>query len=136
MQDNYTLRDLLNARLHLGHKTNKWNPKMAPFIYGSENNVHIIDLRKTFDLLQNALDFVKKIVSNEGKILFIGTKLQANNIIKNYALECNQFYVNKRWLGGMLTNWSTISNSINHLNNLNEKLSKKEIGLKKKRFFE
>jgi len=61
MQDNYTLRDLLNARLHLGHKTNKWNPKMAPFIYGSENNVHIIDLRKTFDLLQNALDFVKKI---------------------------------------------------------------------------
>ena len=132
MQDNYTLRDLLNARLHLGHKTNKWNPKMAPFIYGSENNVHIIDLRKTFDLLQNALDFVKKIVSNEGKILFIGTKLQANNIIKNYAIECNQFYVNKRWLGGMLTNWSTISNSINHLNNLNEKLSKKEIGLKKK----
>ena len=121
MQDNYTLRDLLNARLHLGHKTNKWNPKMAPFIYGSENNVHIIDLRKTFDLLQNALDFVKKVVSNEGKILFIGTKLQANNIIKNYALECNQFYVNKRWLGGMLTNWSTISNSINHLKNLNEK---------------
>ena len=132
MQNNYTIRDLLDAGLHLGHKIKKWNPKMEPFIYGSKNSIHIIDLRKTYDLLENALEFIKKVVSNDGKILFVGTKLQANNIVKKYALECNQFYVNKRWLGGMLTNWSTISNSINHLNNLNAKLSKKEIGLKKK----
>ena len=132
MQNNYTIRDLLDAGLHLGHKIKKWNPKMEPFIYGSKNSIHIIDLRKTYDLLENALEFIKKVVSNDGKILFVGTKLQANNIVKKYALECNQFYVNKRWLGGMLTNWSTISNSINHLNNLNEKLSKKDLGLKKK----
>ena len=132
MQVSYTLRDLINAGLHLGHKTKKWNPKMSQFIYGSKNDLHIIDLRQTYTLLQRVLDFVKNIAENQGKILFIGTKQQANNIVKKYALECNQFYVNKRWLGGMLTNWTTISNSISYLNSLNNKLSKKEAVLKKK----
>ena len=132
MQVSYTLRDLINAGLHLGHKTKKWNPKMSQFIYGSKNDLHIIDLTQTYTLLQRVLDFVKNIAENQGKILFIGTKQQANNIVKKYALECNQFYVNKRWLGGMLTNWTTISNSISYLNSLNDKLSKKEGSLKKK----
>ena len=135
MQVSYTLRDLINAGLHLGHKTKKWNPKMSQFIYGSKNDLHIIDLTQTYTLLQRVLDFVKNIAENQGKILFIGTKQQANNIVKKYALECNQFYVNKRWLGGMLTNWTTISNSISYLNSLNDKLSKKEGALKKKKYF-
>lgn len=132
MQENYTIRDLIQAGLHLGHKTKKWNPRMKPYIYGSRNNLHIIDLRKTFLLLKDALEFIKSIVEVEGKILFIGTKLQAADIIKKHALECNQYYVNKRWLGGMLTNWSTISNSLNYLNDLDQELSKEDVGLKKK----
>ena len=82
----------------------------------SERKKGFFSFKLTVNLLENALEFIKKVVSNDGKILFVGTKLQANNIVKKYALECNQFYVNKRWLGGMLTNWTTISNSINHLN--------------------
>ena len=132
MQENYTIRDLIQAGLHLGHKTKKWNPRMKPYIYGSRNDLHIIDLRKTFLLLKDALEFIKVIAETEGKILFIGTKLQAAEIIKKHALECNQYYVNKRWLGGMLTNWSTISNSIDYLNDLDQELSKTEVGLKKK----
>ena len=132
MQENYTIRDLIQAGLHLGHKTKKWNPKMKPYIYGSRNDLHIIDLRKTFLLLKDALEFIKGIAETEGKILFIGTKLQATDIIKKHALECNQYYVNKRWLGGMLTNWSTISNSIDYLNHLDKELSKSDGGFKKK----
>ena len=132
MQENYTIRDLIQAGLHLGHKTKKWNPKMKPYIYGSRNDLHIIDLRKTFLLLKDALEFIKGIAETEGKILFIGTKLQATDIIKKHALECNQYYVNKRWLGGMLTNWSTISNSIDYLNDLDKELSKSDGGFKKK----
>ena len=132
MDANYTLRDLLNAGLHLGHRKNKWNPKMNEFIFGIRNDLHIIDLRKTVTLLKEALDFVKKIASSDGRILFVGTKLQANDIVKKHATDCNQFYVNKRWLGGMLTNWLTISNSINRLNKLNTDIAKEDMGFKKK----
>ena len=132
MEANFKLRDLLDAGMHLGHKTNKWNPSMDQYIYGSQDNIHIIDLRKTVLLLNNALSFVENIAKSNGSILFIGTKSQASDIIKKHAIECEQFYVNKRWLGGMLTNWSTISNSLNSLNSLNKQVEDKSLDLKKK----
>ena len=132
MNINFKLRDLLEAGMHLGHKTNKWNPNMNEYIYGAQDDIHIIDLRKTVFLLNNALSFIESIVKNNGLILFIGTKSQASDIVKKYAIECKQFYVNKRWLGGMLTNWSTISNSLNFLNSLNKKVSNENLRLKKK----
>ena len=132
MNVNFKLSDLLDAGMHLGHKTNKWNPSMNPYIYGSQDNIHIIDLRKTVLLLNNALTFVENIAKNNGLILFIGTKSQASEIVKKYATECKQFYVNKRWLGGMLTNWATISNSLNFLDSLNKKISNKNLKFKKK----
>jgi len=132
MNVSFKLRDLLEAGMHLGHKTNKWNPSMDKYIYGSQDNIHIIDLRKTMELLSNALSFIENTVKNKGLILFIGTKSQASDIVKKYAEECNHFYVNKRWLGGMLTNWSTISNSLNSLNSLNKKISNENLRLKKK----
>ena len=132
MNVNFKLRDLLEAGMHLGHKTNKWNPSMDQYIYGSQDNIHIIDLRKTVELLTNALTFIENISKTNGLILFIGTKSQASDIVKKYAIECKQFYVNKRWLGGMLTNWATISNSLNSLNSLNKKISNVNLKLKKK----
>ena len=132
MNVNFKLRDLLEAGMHLGHKTNKWNPSMNQYIYGSQDNIHIIDLRKTVELLTNTLSFIENISKTNGLILFIGTKSQASDIVKKYAIECKQFYVNKRWLGGMLTNWSTISNSLNSLNSLNKKVSNVNLRLKKK----
>ena len=132
MNVNFKLRDLLEAGMHLGHKTNKWNPSMDQYIYGSQDNIHIIDLRKTVSLLNNALSFVENISKTNGLILFIGTKSQASDIVKKYAVECKQFYVNKKWLGVMLTNWATISNSLNSLNSLNTKISNVNIRLKKK----
>ena len=132
MNVNFKLRDLLEAGMHLGHKTNKWNPSMDQYIYGSQDNIHIIDLRKTVSLINNALSFIENISKTNGLILFIGTKSQASDIVKKYAVECKQFYVNKRWLGGMLTNWATISNSLNSLNSLNTKISNVNIRLKKK----
>ena len=132
MNINIKLRDLLDAGMHLGHKTNKWNPNMDKYIYGAQDDIHIIDLRKTFTLLNSALSFIDSTIKNNGLILFIGTKSQASDIVKKYAIECKQFYVNKRWLGGMLTNWSTISNSLNSLNSLNKKISNENLKLKKK----
>ena len=132
MNVNFKLRDLLEAGMHLGHKTNKWNPSMDQYIYGSQDNIHIIDLRKTVELLTNTLTFIESISKTNGLILFIGTKSQASDIVKKYAIECKQFYVNKRWLGGMLTNWATISNSLNSLNSLNKKISNENLRLKKK----
>ena len=132
MNISFKLRDLLEAGMHLGHKTNKWNPNMDKYIYGTQDSIHIIDLRKTVFLLNNTLSFIENIAKNKGLILFIGTKSQASDIVKKYAIECKQFYVNKRWLGGMLTNWSTISNSLNSLNSLNKKISNKNLHLKKK----
>ena len=136
MNISFKLRDLLEAGMHLGHKTNKWNPNMDKYIYGSQDSIHIIDLRKTFTLLNSALSFIDSTIKNNGLILFIGTKSQASDIVKKYAIECKQFYVNKRWLGGTLTNWKTISNSIKKLEeldlllsdtNANLNLSKKEL---------
>ena len=132
MQETFKLRDLLEAGMHLGHKTNKWNPKMNKYIYGSQDNIHIIDLRKTISLLNNALAFIKDISKSNGSLLFVGTKSQASDIVRKYALECKQFYVNKRWLGGMLTNWETISNSLNSLNFLNKQIANTNLRLKKK----
>ena len=132
MNVNFKLRDLLEAGMHLGHKTNKWNPSMDQYIYGSQDNVHIIDLRKTVSLLNETLTFDENISKNNGLILFIGTKSQASDIVKKYAEECKQFYVNKRWLGGMLTNWETVSNSLNSLNSLNKKINNQNLKLKKK----
>tara|TARA_B100001245_G_C22838275_1_gene403022 strand:- start:218 stop:982 length:765 start_codon:yes stop_codon:yes gene_type:complete len=132
MNVNFKLRDLLEAGMHLGHKTNKWNPSMNQYIYGSQDNIHIIDLRKTVSLINNALSFIENIAKTNGLILFIGTKSQASDIVKKYAVECKQFYVNKKWLGGMLTNWATISNSLNSLNSLNTKISNVNLRLKKK----
>ena len=132
MNVNFKLRDLLEAGMHLGHKTNKWNPSMNQYIYGSQDDIHIIDLRKTVSLINNALSFIENIAKTNGLILFIGTKSQASDIVKKYAVECKQFYVNKRWLGGMLTNWATISNSLNSLNSLNTKISNVNLRLKKK----
>ena len=132
MQETFKLRDLLEAGMHLGHKTNKWNPRMNKYIYGSQDSIHIIDLRKTISLLNNALTFIKDITKSNGSLLFVGTKSQASDIVRKYALECKQFYVNKRWLGGMLTNWETISNSLNSLNSLNKQIANTNLRLKKK----
>ena len=107
-----TIKNLLEAGVHLGHKTFRWNPKMNRFIYGSKKSIHIIDLVQTLELINAALLKIHECVSTGGKILFVSTKKQAAASIANLAKESSQYYVNHRWLGGMLTNWKTISNSI------------------------
>ena len=119
----YNMRQLLEAGAHFGHQTHRWNPKMAPFIYGSRNNIHIIDLSQTVPLLDQALKVVSDTVAGGGRLLFVGTKRQASEIIADAAKRSAQYYVNARWLGGMLTNWQTISNSIKRLKKLQETLS-------------
>lgn len=128
----FTIRQMLESGVHYGHKKNRWNPQMSQFIYGSKGGVHIIDLTKTYTLLQKALQVISNTVKNNGKILFVGTKKQLANTIANYAKECNQYYVNYRWLGGMLTNWVTVSNSIKTLQNIEDTLSDKESKTTKK----
>ena len=107
-----TVKDLLEAGVHLGHKTFRWNPKMKQYIFGEKNSIHIIDLSKTLELLKSALIELHKSVSSGGKVLFVSTKKQASELIADVAKETDNYYVNFRWLGGMLTNWNTISNSI------------------------
>lgn len=114
------MREMLEAGAHFGHSTRRWNPKMAPFIFGPRNGVHIIDLQQTVGLFKNAYEFLRTTVSKGGKILFVGTKKQAQEIVKESALDANQFYVNYRWLGGMLTNFKTIKQSIERLRKLSE----------------
>ena len=130
------LEDLLESGVHFGHNVRRWNPKMQEYIYGVRNNIHIFDLRITLELLNNALTKIHETVSKSGKILFVGTKKQCSDIVKDLATLNNNFYVNKRWLGGTLTNWKTISNSIKRLeeielflkdNELSKSLSKKEL---------
>ena len=130
------IEDLLESGVHFGHNVRRWNPKMKEYIYGVRNNIHIFDLRITLELLNSALTKVHETVSKSGKILFVGTKKQCSDIVKELAMLNNNFYVNKRWLGGTLTNWKTISNSINRLeeieiflkdNELSKNLSKKEL---------
>lgn len=113
-----TVADLLNAGVHFGHKTSRWNPKMAPYIYGSKDSIHIIDLQQTAPLMQIAMQKIYEVVRSNGKVLFVGSKIQATKIISEYAEKCGQFYINHRWLGGTLTNWVTISKSIKKLNQL------------------
>ena len=110
-----TIKELLESGVHYGHKTMRWNPRMAPYLFGSRNGIHIIDLQKTAPLLHNALQAVFDIVSKNGRILFVGTKTQASPLIAQAAQRCGQYYVNHRWLGGMLTNWKTVSQSIKTL---------------------
>lgn len=129
----YSMRQLLEAGVHFGHQTHRWNPKMGPFIYGSRNNIHIIDLSQTVPLLDQALKVVSDTVASGGRVLFVGTKRQASEIIADAARRSAQYYVNARWLGGMLTNWNTISNSIKRLRQLEEMLGEgSDIQLTKK----
>ncbi|MGL4753112.1 MAG: 30S ribosomal protein S2 [Aeromonadaceae bacterium] len=129
-----SMRDMLQAGVHFGHQTRFWNPKMKPFIFGARNGVHIINLEKTVPMFDDALNFVGNIASKKGKILFVGTKRAASEAVKEAASSCDQFYVNHRWLGGMLTNWKTVRQSIKRLKDLEnqaqdgtfEKLTKKE----------
>ncbi len=128
----FSIKQLLDAGVHFGHKTMRWNPKMAPYIYGARNNTHIIDLQKTVPLLHNALDVTYNIAANNGRVLFVSTKRQASEIVETTAKRCGQYYVNHRWLGGMLTNWGTVSQSIKTLRNLQNQLEDEETNLNKK----
>ena len=126
------IKQLLEAGVHLGHKTLRWNPKMKKFIFGEKNSIHIIDLTQTVDFIKNALVQVHKVISNGGKLLVVSTKKQASEQVSELAKETNQFFVNYRWLGGMLTNWNTIQNSIKRLKKLEDQLSKENLGFTKK----
>lgn len=129
-----SMRDMINAGVHFGHQTRYWNPKMKPFIFGARNGVHIVNLEKTLPLFNEALAELTRIAHNNGKVLFVGTKRAASEAVKTAALDCQQFYVNHRWLGGMLTNWKTVRQSIKRLKDLEtqsqdgtfDKLTKKE----------
>ena len=127
-----TVKQLLEAGVHLGHKTFRWNPKMSSFIFGSKNSIHIIDLVQTLEMANAALNEIHKCVSSGGKLLFVSTKKQAAETIATLAKDTSQFYVNHRWLGGMLTNWQTISNSIKRLKKLSVELKSENTGFTKK----
>ncbi|MEC7629318.1 MAG: 30S ribosomal protein S2, partial [Pseudomonadota bacterium] len=114
----YNMRQLLEAGVHFGHQTHRWNPKMAPFIFGERNGIHVIDLSQTVPLLHQALVAVRDVVAGGGRVLFVGTKRQAAEPVSRHASQCAQFFMNSRWLGGTLTNWQTISNSIKRLREL------------------
>lgn len=129
-----SMRDMLKAGVHFGHQTRYWNPKMKPFIFGARNKIHIINLEQTVPMFNESLSFLQHTAANNGKILFVGTKRAAAETIKESALSCNQYFVNHRWLGGMLTNWKTVRQSIKRLKDLEaqsqdgtfDKLTKKE----------
>ena len=127
-----TIQQLLEAGVHLGHKTLRWNPKMKKYIFGKRDSIHIIDLTQTLELTKVALEKVYETISNNGKILFVSTKKQASEAIAEVAKDTGQYFVNYRWLGGMLTNWNTIQNSIKRLKKLDEQLSKENLGFTKK----
>ena len=122
----FTMRQLLEAGVHFGHHTRRWNPKMEPFIFGKRNNIHILNLEKTVPMLYEALDAISSIAKNGGQFLFVGTKRSASELIAQAAINCGQYYVNHRWLGGMLTNWETVSKSIKKLKNLEERIESGE----------
>jgi small subunit ribosomal protein S2 len=128
----FTLRQLLEAGVHFGHHTRRWNPKMAPYLYGVRNQVHIIDLQQTVPLLARAMQAVRDVVAGGGRVLFVGTKKAAAEHVAEAAKRCGQYYVNHRWLGGMLTNWKTIQNSIKRLRAIEEQLAQDVTGLTKK----
>ena len=126
------IKTLLEAGVHLGHKTLRWNPKMKQYIFGEKNSIHIIDLTQTVVFLKNALTEIHKCISSGGKILIVSTKKQASEQVSTLAKETNQYFVNYRWLGGMLTNWNTIQNSIKRMKNLETQLAKEDTGFTKK----
>ena len=128
----FTMRQLLEAGVHYGHQTARWNPKMGEYIYGDRNGIHIIDLTQTVPLLDTALKLVRDTVAKGGRILFVGTKRQAQKSVAEAAEKCAQYYMNHRWLGGTLTNWKTISNSIQRLKQLDELLAHGAEGMTKK----
>ncbi|MFL6688991.1 MAG: 30S ribosomal protein S2 [Alphaproteobacteria bacterium] len=129
----FSMRQLLESGAHFGHRTQRWNPKMSPYIYGSRNDIHIIDLTQTVPLLHQALVALREVAGGGGRILFVGTKRQASEPVAAAAKRCAQYYVNHRWLGGTLTNWQTISNSIKRMRNIEETLNSAQTsGLKKK----
>jgi len=127
-----TMQQLLEAGAHFGHQTHRWNPRMKPYIFGDRNGVHIIDLSQSVPLFARALDFVNQAVARGGKVLFVGTKRQAQDAVADAARASGQHFVNHRWLGGMLTNWKTISNSIKRFKSLEEQLGGDTAGLTKK----
>lgn len=128
----FTMRQLLEAGVHFGHNTRRWNPKMDQYLFGARNGIHIIDLGQTVPLLHQAMVQVRDKVAGGGRVLFVGTKRQASDIVADAAKKCGQYYVNHRWLGGMLTNWKTVSGSIKRLKTLEEQLSGDMQGLTKK----
>ncbi|THF54163.1 30S ribosomal protein S2 [Allorhizobium terrae] len=128
----FSMRQLLEAGVHFGHQTHRWNPKMKPYIFGDRNNIHIIDLAQTVPMLSRALQVVSDTVARGGRVLFVGTKRQASDLIADAAKRSAQYYVNSRWLGGMMTNWKTISNSIQRLRKLDEILNSEAQGYSKK----
>lgn len=127
-----SVKKLLEAGVHFGHQTRRWNPKMAPYIFGSKDKIHIINLDKTAMMMKDALKVVSEIAADGGRILFVGTKTQASDRVAEAATRCGQYYVNHRWLGGMLTNWKTVSQSIKKLETLEKRLQDTNITLKKK----
>ena len=127
-----SMQQLIEAGAHFGHQTHRWNPRMKPYIFGARNGVHIIDLSQTVPLMARALDFVASTAEAGGKVLFVGTKRQAQDPIRDAARMSGQHFVNHRWLGGMLTNWKTISNSIRRMKALEEQLGGDTSGLTKK----
>jgi small subunit ribosomal protein S2 len=132
MLPSYTMRQLLEAGIHFGHHTRRWNPKMKPFIFGVRNGIHILDLDQTAPMLGQAMEAVRQTVANGGRVLFVGTKRQAQEQVAAAAEKCGQYYVNHRWLGGMLTNWKTISGSIKRLRDYEHKLENDRDGFTKR----
>lgn len=128
----FSMSELIEAGVHYGHKTKRWNPRMAPYLYGVRNGLHIIDLQQTVPLLHRALVAVREVVAKNGRVLFVGTKRQAADPVAEAAKRCGQYYINQRWLGGMLTNWGTIQASIKRLRKIDELLGTEETGLTKK----
>ena len=128
----FNMRELIEAGVHFGHKTKRWNPKMAPYLFGVRNDIHIIDLGKTVPMLHQALAAIRDVVAQNGRILFVGTKRQAAEPIAEAAKRCGQYYINMRWLGGLLTNWNTIQVSIKTLRKLEEQLAGPNAGFTKK----
>jgi small subunit ribosomal protein S2 len=132
----YTMRHLLEAGVHFGHHTRRWNPKMAPYIFGARNGIHIIDLEQTVPMLHQGLQAVRDVVAGGGRVLLVGTKRQAQEPVAEAAKRCGQYYVNYRWLGGMLTNFKTMSQSIRRLRELDERINNDQSGLTKRELLE
>ena len=128
----FTMKELLEAGIHFGHQKNRWNPKMEPYLFGERNGIHIIDLQQSYPLITKALKVLRDVGANGGRVLFVGTKRQAQSIVAETAVNSGQYFMNHRWLGGTLTNWKTISKSIAKLKKYEEILNKEDTGLTKK----